>query len=68
MWVQVHDLPTGLMKEKVGILLANYIGKFVEYDKNNNTSFWRQYMRLQVRIDVRQPLKKETRVKDKEGR
>jgi hypothetical protein len=25
-------------------------------------------MRLQVRIDVRQPLKKETRVKDKEGR
>ncbi|KAK2429287.1 hypothetical protein QL285_027738 [Trifolium repens] len=67
MWVQVHDLPTGLMKERVGISLANYIGSFLEYDKNNNSSFWRKYMRLRVRIDVRLPLKKDTKVKDKEG-
>ncbi|GAU30590.1 hypothetical protein TSUD_392810 [Trifolium subterraneum] len=63
-WVQVHNLPTGLMLEKVGTRLANYIGSFVEYDKNNNNSFWRQYMRLRVRVDVRQPLKKNTRVKN----
>jgi hypothetical protein len=68
MWVQVHDLPTGLMKEKFGIPLANYIGNFMEYDKNNNSCFWRQYMRLRVRIDVRQPLKKETKVKNREGK
>ncbi|MCI13752.1 hypothetical protein A2U01_0034872, partial [Trifolium medium] len=67
LWVQVHKLPMGLMKEKFGIPLANYIGTFVEYDKNNNTSFWRDYMRLRVRVDVRQPLKKDTRVKDKNG-
>jgi 14-3-3 protein epsilon len=67
MWVQVHDLPMGFMKEKVGIKLANYIGVFVEYDKNNNSSFWRQHMRIRVKIDVRNPLKKETKVKDKEG-
>ncbi|PNX68858.1 cysteine desulfurase mitochondrial-like, partial [Trifolium pratense] len=30
MWVQVHDLPMGLMKERVGTTLANYIGEFVE--------------------------------------
>jgi hypothetical protein len=41
MWVQVHDLPMGLMKEKVGVRLANYIGSFLEYDKNNNSTFWR---------------------------
>jgi hypothetical protein len=52
MWVQVHDLPMGFMKEKVGTELANYIGAFLEYDKNNNSSFWRQYMRIRVRIDV----------------
>ncbi|MCI34941.1 DUF4283 domain protein, partial [Trifolium medium] len=45
-WVQVHNLPAGFILEKVGRKLANYIGEFVEYDKNNNTSFWRQYMRL----------------------
>jgi hypothetical protein len=67
MWVQVHNLPMGLMKEKNGIQLANYIGAFVEYDKNNNSSFWRQYMRLRVKVDVRKPLKKSTKVKNKEG-
>jgi 14-3-3 protein epsilon len=67
MWVQIHDLPMGLMKEKIGIQFANYIGAFVEYDKNNNSSFWRQYMRIRVQIDVRRPLKKDTKVKNKEG-
>ncbi|MCH85964.1 DUF4283 domain protein [Trifolium medium] len=66
-WVQVHNLPVGLMVEKAGTKLANYIGAFVEYDKNNNSSFWRQYMRLRVQVDVRQPLKKDSRVKNKGG-
>jgi hypothetical protein len=66
-WVQIHDLPTGLMKETVGTQLGNYIGVFMEYDKNNNSSFWRQYMRLRIKIDVRVPLKKETKVKDRNG-
>src|SRR4051812_20108425 len=34
-WVQIHNLPAGLMLEKVGKAIANYIGLFVEYDKNN---------------------------------
>jgi 14-3-3 protein epsilon len=66
-WVQIHNLPAGLMKEMVGVKLGSYIGTFMEYDKNNNTSFWRQYMRVRVKVDVRQPLKKDTKVKDREG-
>jgi 14-3-3 protein epsilon len=66
-WVQVHNLPTGLMAERVGKTLANYIGSFVEYDKNNKGSFWREYMRIKVRVDIRQPLKKESRVKNQGG-
>jgi 14-3-3 protein epsilon len=66
-WVQVHNLPTGLMAEKVGKTLANYIGSFVEYDKNNTGCFWREYMRIRVRVDIRQPLKKDTRVKNQGG-
>ncbi|GAU38215.1 hypothetical protein TSUD_226360 [Trifolium subterraneum] len=38
-------------------------GEFVEYDKNNNTSFWRKYMRVKVRVDVRSPLKIEKKIK-----
>jgi 14-3-3 protein epsilon len=66
-WVQVHNLPTGLMAERVGKTLANYIGSFVEYDKNNKGSFWREYMRIKVRVDIRQPLKKDSRVKNQGG-
>ncbi|PNX58764.1 hypothetical protein L195_g051077, partial [Trifolium pratense] len=61
-WVQIHNVPVGMMLEKVGKGLANYIGEFVEYDKNNNTSFWRQYMRVKVRVDVRRPLKIEKKI------
>lgn len=53
------------MLEKVAKAMANFIGVFVEYDKNNNTSFWWQYMRLRVKIDVRMPLKKQTKLKNK---
>jgi 14-3-3 protein epsilon len=67
MWVQIHNLPMGLMKENVGMRLANYIGSFVEYDKNNGSSFWRQYMRVRVKLDVRKPLKRDTKVMNKEG-
>jgi 14-3-3 protein epsilon len=66
-WVQVHNLPAGLMVEKVGRALANYIGSFVEYDKNNNSSFWRKYMRIRVCVDVRHPLKKNKKVKSQGG-
>ncbi|MCH99831.1 hypothetical protein A2U01_0020846 [Trifolium medium] len=31
-WVQIHNLPVGLMKESVGTKLGNYIGTFVEED------------------------------------
>ncbi|WJX72347.1 hypothetical protein P8452_56235 [Trifolium repens] len=62
-WVQIHDVPIGMMIEKVGKGLAHYIGEFVEYDKNNNTSFWRKYMRVKVRVDVRSPLKTEKKIK-----
>jgi hypothetical protein len=62
-WVQIHDVPIGMMIEKVGKGLAQYIGEFVEYDKNNNISFWRKYMRVKVRVDVRSPLKTEKKIK-----
>lgn len=40
-WVQIHNLPDGMMAEKVGKAMAYFIGSFVEYDKNNNSNFWR---------------------------
>lgn len=39
-WVQVHNFPAGLVLEKVGRVMANFNGSFVEYNKYNNYNFW----------------------------
>lgn len=66
-WVQVHNLPIGFMTELVGKLLGNYIGEFLDYDPSNNSCVWRTYMRIWVKVDVRQPLKKDYKVQMEGG-
>lgn len=63
MWVQVHDLPIGFMSQIVAQHLGNFIGQYVEYDPNNDKGGWRSYMRVRVRVDVRNPLKIEKKVR-----
>lgn len=62
-WVQVFNLPVGFMTELVGKLLGNLIGEFVEHDSTNNSSIWHNCMSIQVKIDVRWPLKNERKVR-----
>jgi 14-3-3 protein epsilon len=57
-WVQVHDLPTGMMTKKVGEGLGKFLGEMIEYDAKNTSNFWRTYMRIRVKIDVQKPLKR----------
>lgn len=53
----------GFMSQAIGTYICNFIGEFMEYDVNNNSGFWRSYMRINVRLDVRIPLKTEKKVK-----
>lgn len=66
-WIQIHNLPVGYMSEAVGKQLGNFFGSFIQYDSNNNSSIWREFMRLRVRLDVRKPLKRKNKIckKDK---
>lgn len=58
-WIQIHDLPVGFMSESVGRQLGNFIGTFKEYDLNNNSDgLWKNYMRIQVSLDVQVSLKR----------
>ncbi|MBA0672597.1 hypothetical protein Goklo_029003 [Gossypium klotzschianum] len=45
-WVQVHDLPPGLMSESMAIQLGNFCGKFIEYESNNPLLGQKSYMRI----------------------
>ncbi|KAM7510937.1 hypothetical protein LguiB_009812 [Lonicera macranthoides] len=62
-WVQIHDIPCGLMSEKFGMDVGNFIGKFVESDTYNFTGSWKSYMRIRSTLDVRRPLKRRMKVK-----
>ncbi|KAL8546321.1 hypothetical protein ACS0TY_006152 [Phlomoides rotata] len=56
-WVQVFNFPLGGFKEQVGMMLVNFIGHFLEYDKMNKDVVWRPYMRIRVEVGVSLPLK-----------
>ncbi|XP_074378502.1 uncharacterized protein LOC141720045 [Apium graveolens] len=65
--IQIHNLPVGYMSEVVGKQLGNFFGRFLQYDSKNNSSIWREFMRLRIRVDIRKPLKRRKKIckKDK---
>lgn len=66
-WIQVHNLPNGFMTEAVGKQLGNFFGEFLLYDVKNNTSIWRECMRIKIKIDVRKSLKRKKRITRRNG-
>lgn len=66
-WIQVYDLPLGYMSMTIGKQIGDFIGKFVEYDDNNNSTLWRNYMRIKVSVDVRKPLKRFKKIRKAGG-
>lgn len=66
-WIQIYNLPMGYMMESVGKQLGNFFGTFMEYDVKNNTSIWREYMRIRIKLDVRKPLKRKKKIMKKDG-
>ncbi|KAL8135911.1 hypothetical protein AgCh_010507 [Apium graveolens] len=61
-WIQIYDLPSCFMSEAIGKQLGNFFSSFVMYDPNNNTSIWREYMRIKIKVDVRLPLKRKKKI------
>ncbi|XP_012081522.1 uncharacterized protein At4g02000-like [Jatropha curcas] len=57
-WLQVHDLPKGFMTETATNLLENFVGIFVAYHIKVLTSLQPTYLRIWVRLDIRQPLRR----------
>lgn len=66
-WIQIHGLPSGFMSEAVGRQLGNFFGEFISYDPKNDSSIWRECMRIKIRLDVRKPLKRKKKIRRKNG-
>ncbi|KAK6133887.1 hypothetical protein DH2020_032377 [Rehmannia glutinosa] len=63
-WVQIYDLPLGFMTERIGRDIGNFIGIYIEADKQSFVGVWRNYMRIRIAFDVRTPLKRRMKLKN----
>lgn len=56
-WIQVHNLHSCFMSQTIARTVGEYMESFVSSNEKNFTGFWKEYMRVRVSIDVRQPLR-----------
>ncbi|KAK5785224.1 hypothetical protein PVK06_039787 [Gossypium arboreum] len=61
-WVQVHDLPPGLMTNLLAKQFRNFLGQFLEYNTTILTMGINKFMRVRVRLDVSLPLKRRKKI------
>ncbi|MBA0824000.1 hypothetical protein Goarm_020690, partial [Gossypium armourianum] len=61
-WVQKHDLPPGLMTETMAKQFGDFLGQFLEYDTTILTMGIQKFMRIQIRLDVTIPLKRNKKI------
>lgn len=66
-WIQLHNLPMGLMTEKTAEAIGNFIGCFIHADKSNFDGSWKSFLRIRVRLDVTKPLKRKMKIKRQGG-
>ncbi|KAL8098348.1 hypothetical protein AgCh_031201 [Apium graveolens] len=66
LWVQLHDMSTGFMSQRVATDIGNYIGRYIDGDPNNFVGFWREFLRIRVSIPLNSPIKRRMKLKKSE--
>ena len=62
-WVQLHNLPISFHTSKIVQCIDDYVGTFLALDVNNFSGTWRNFLRVRVSIDIRNPLKRRIKIK-----
>lgn len=62
-WVQVYDIPTWMISDRVLQSIGNYVGCFIKLDPNNIFGAWRPYVRVRDRMEINKPLKRRMIIK-----
>lgn len=62
-WVQLYDMETGFMSQRVVKDIGDYVGTFIESDANNFVGVWREYLRIRVTISLEGPLKRRMKLR-----
>ncbi|KAK5813250.1 hypothetical protein PVK06_028698 [Gossypium arboreum] len=62
-WVQIHDLPPGLMTVSMAEQFGNFLGQFLDYDTSFSLRGFHTYMHIKARLEVSKPLKQKKKKK-----
>ncbi|KAM0866035.1 hypothetical protein ACQ4PT_042909 [Festuca glaucescens] len=57
-WVRIFKLPLGRMNQEIGEAIGNEIGVFVEAEVGENGTAVGEYLRIKVRLNVAEPLRR----------
>ncbi|XP_074342770.1 uncharacterized protein LOC141680443 [Apium graveolens] len=66
-WLQVYDIPLGMLTEKVVQSIGNSVGSFIIMDPTTLDGLWKQYIRIRVTMDINKPLKRRMKLKREGG-
>ncbi|XP_060972463.1 uncharacterized protein LOC133038358 [Cannabis sativa] len=66
-WVQIHDLKSGFMLERVVRSAGGYIGTYIKSDLKNFNGIWREYLRVRTTVDIAKPLKRRMKLCKENG-
>lgn len=61
-WVQVHDLPIGLVSKIMAKQFGDFLGKFLEYDLSSRLGSSPSVMHIRVQLNVNNILKRRKKV------
>lgn len=62
-WVQVHDIPKGLISENILKSIGTFIGMYVKSDPANFDGTWKAFVRIRVTLNIQKPLKRRMKIK-----
>ncbi|XP_074360434.1 uncharacterized protein LOC141700626 [Apium graveolens] len=66
-WLQVYDIPNGLLSNRILQSIDNFVGIFVKVDPSNITGGWKLYARIRITMDIDKPLKRRMKIKREGG-
>ncbi|XP_074327914.1 uncharacterized protein LOC141665829 [Apium graveolens] len=56
-WMQVYDIPKGMISEKLLQSIGDFVGKFVKSDPSNINGVWKMFSRIRITLNVEKPIK-----------
>lgn len=66
-WLQIYDMPMGMLSEKIVQSIGNYVGVCIKTDPLNMNGGWKPYVRVRITMDISKPLKRRMKLKREGG-